>query len=117
MAGMLVPLSLALATAAATGAEDRRFLGFAVEVNGDGFFLNPTLKSATISSIVAPSRAASASIAPKDSICPLGDIKFRRRPMPHLDPVFLSLRAIMAPYAEKLDAGKNDESELCLYAR
>ena len=37
--------------------------------------------------------------------------------MPDFDEVFSKLRAIMAPYAPKLDAKKNDESELCLYTR
>jgi len=37
--------------------------------------------------------------------------------MPELGPVFLSLRAIMAPYAAALDVTKDDESELCLYTR
>ena len=67
-ASILVSISLAFATAAAIGNEDRGFLGFAVEVDGQGFFLNPTLKSATISSVAEPSPAASAGIAPKDKI-------------------------------------------------
>jgi hypothetical protein len=37
--------------------------------------------------------------------------------MPDLDAVFSKLRAIMAPYAAKLDAQKNDESELWLYTQ
>lgn len=37
--------------------------------------------------------------------------------MPDLDPVFTKLRAIMAPYAARLDVRKNDESEICLYTR
>lgn len=37
--------------------------------------------------------------------------------MPDLDAVFSKLRAIKPPYAAKLDAKKNDESELCLYTR
>jgi hypothetical protein len=44
---IFVSLALALATGAAIGEEDRGFLGFAVEVDAEGFFLNPTLKSAT----------------------------------------------------------------------
>jgi hypothetical protein len=37
--------------------------------------------------------------------------------VPDLDSVFSRLRAIMAPYAAKLDATKNDELELCLFTR
>jgi hypothetical protein len=37
--------------------------------------------------------------------------------VPDLDIVFSRLRAIMAPYAAKLAATKNDAAELCLFTR
>jgi len=67
-AGILVSLSLALAAVAAIADEDRGFLGFAVEVDGEGFFLNPALKTVTIASVAEASPAAGAGIAPKDRI-------------------------------------------------
>lgn len=37
--------------------------------------------------------------------------------MPDLNPVFMELRAIMAPYADKLDPKKDDQAELYLDTR
>ena len=48
--------------------EDSGALGFSIEVDGEGFFLNPTLRSVTIVAVASPSPAASAGIAPKDQI-------------------------------------------------
>jgi C-terminal processing protease CtpA/Prc len=42
--------------------------GFTVEVDGEGFFLNPTLKSLTVTAVAASSPAAKAGVAPKDQI-------------------------------------------------
>ena len=42
--------------------------GFAIDVDGDGFFLNPTLKSVTIKSVVAGRPASDAGIKPGDQI-------------------------------------------------
>ncbi len=42
--------------------------GFAIEVDGEGFFLNPTLKSVTIKSVVSGRPAAEAGIKPGDQI-------------------------------------------------
>ena len=67
-ASIFVSLSLALAVVPAIGEEERGFLGFSFEIDGEGFFLNPTLKSATIASVATASPAASAGIAPKDRI-------------------------------------------------
>ena len=52
----------------ASAAEERGTFGFAIEVEGEGFFLNPTLKSVTVVSVVAGSRAANAGVAPSDRI-------------------------------------------------
>jgi predicted metalloprotease with PDZ domain len=67
-AGIFVSLSLALGLAPVAAEEERGFLGFSVQVDGEGFFLNPTLRSATIASVSASSPAARAGIAPKDRI-------------------------------------------------
>ena len=42
--------------------------GFAIDVDGEGFFLNPTLKTVTIKSVVAGRPAATAGIKPGDQI-------------------------------------------------
>ena len=42
--------------------------GFAIEVDGDGFFLNPTLKSVTIKSVASGRPASDAGIKPGDQI-------------------------------------------------
>ncbi len=42
--------------------------GFAIEVDGEGSFLNPTLKSVTIKSVVSGRPAAQADIKPGDQI-------------------------------------------------
>ena len=66
--GIFISLTLALAVKPATGEEERGVLGFSIEIDGDGFFLNPTLKSVTVVSVAASSPAANAGIAPKDRI-------------------------------------------------
>jgi C-terminal processing protease CtpA/Prc len=43
-------------------------LGFAIDVDGEGFFLNPTLKTVTIKSVVPGRPAATAGIKPGDQI-------------------------------------------------
>ena len=68
IAKIFVWLILGFAVVSAAAEEERGFLGFSVEIDGEGFVLNPTLKSATIVSVAAPSPAASAGIAPKDRI-------------------------------------------------
>ena len=42
--------------------------GFAIDVDGEGFFLNPTLKTVTIKSVVPGRPAATAGIKPGDQI-------------------------------------------------
>ena len=61
----VVALLLMTATFAA---DERGALGFGIEVDGSGFFLNPTIESVTVTSIATPSPAASAGIAIKDRI-------------------------------------------------
>ena len=42
--------------------------GFAIDVDGEGFFLNPTLKSVTIKSVASGRPASTAGIKPGDQI-------------------------------------------------
>ena len=42
--------------------------GFAIDVDGEGFFLNPTLRTVTIKSVVPGRPAATAGIKPGDQI-------------------------------------------------
>jgi C-terminal processing protease CtpA/Prc len=42
--------------------------GFAIDVDGEGFFLNPTLKTVTIKSVVPGRPAATAGIKPGDQV-------------------------------------------------
>jgi C-terminal processing protease CtpA/Prc len=67
-ASIFTALALALVVLPGAAEEERGYLGFSIEVDGDGFFLNPTLKSATVVSVAAASPAASAGIAAKDQI-------------------------------------------------
>jgi C-terminal processing protease CtpA/Prc len=48
--------------------DDKGFFGLAVSVDGEGFFLNPTLHTITIQKVVPKSPAANAGIAPGDQI-------------------------------------------------
>ncbi len=54
--------------AATTYAADRGYFGFAIAVDGEGFFLNPTLKSVRIEKVEPKSPAANAGIAAGDLI-------------------------------------------------
>lgn len=54
--------------AMADGAAKPGSFGFAIEVDGDGFFLNPTLKTVTIKSVAPGRPAANAGIEPGDQI-------------------------------------------------
>jgi C-terminal processing protease CtpA/Prc len=50
-------------------AEDAKgFFGLTVAIDGEGFFLNPTLKSVTVQKVALNSPAANAGIAPGDQI-------------------------------------------------
>ena len=49
--------------------------GFAIDVDGEGFFLNPTLKSVTIKSVTAGRPASVAGIKPGDQIIEIEGIK------------------------------------------
>ena len=60
-------LVLGLFVPGASGAEHGWF-GMAVKVDGDGFFLNPTVKSATIQKVVPDSPAAQQHLAAGDQI-------------------------------------------------
>ena len=60
-----------LASSTAVQAQDEPkpgTLGFAIDVDGEGFFLNPTLKTVTIKSVVPGRPAAIAGIKPGDQI-------------------------------------------------
>ena len=60
-------LFVALATLAVAKAEQGYF-GLTVKVDGTGFFLNPTIKTATIKQVAAGSPAATAGIVAGDEI-------------------------------------------------
>ena len=66
-------LCLLLAAAAVAVADDSGYLGFAVKVEAEGFFLNPTLKSATVDSVSAGSPAARAGLVANDRILDVDD--------------------------------------------
>ena len=68
IANLCASLLLALVAIGAIGQEVRGFLGFAVEVDGEGPSLNPILRSVTIVSVAKPSPASSAGISPRDQI-------------------------------------------------
>ena len=63
----LAVLSLALTTSMAFAGE-RGYLGLAVAIDGDGFFLNPTLKTVKVEKVVPNSPAAKAGLVPGDLI-------------------------------------------------
>jgi C-terminal processing protease CtpA/Prc len=63
-----VLLTLLCLLAGAAWAADRGYFGFAIAVDGEGFFLNPTLKSVKIETVVPNSPAALAGIRPGDLI-------------------------------------------------
>jgi C-terminal processing protease CtpA/Prc len=60
---LAIPL-LMLATGAWSA--DKGYFGISVAVDGEGFFLNPTLKSIKIEKVVPNSPAAKAGVAPGD---------------------------------------------------
>ena len=62
-------LLLSMATAPLARADEARgSFGFVLAIDGEGFFLDPTLKSVTITSVVPSSPAARAGIAPQDRV-------------------------------------------------
>lgn len=63
---VLILLGLTLATAHAEEAEG--FFGLSVDIDGQGFILNPTLKTVTIKEVKPNSPAANAGIAVGDQI-------------------------------------------------
>lgn len=50
------------------GAAEKGWFGFELEIAGEGFFLNPTLRAVRVASIVPQSPAAAQSIAAGDEI-------------------------------------------------
>lgn len=67
-ARVLASICLVLAVFTAQADGERGSLGFSVNVDGEGFFLNPTLKSVTIVSVSKGSPAANAGIVAGDMI-------------------------------------------------
>ncbi len=59
---------LVLTLSPAQGEEARGYFGLGVSIDGEGFFLNPTLRSVTIQKVAPKSPAASAGIVPGDQI-------------------------------------------------
>ena len=67
MSAVCLMLFLAIASVAVANAEQGYF-GLTVNVDGTGFFLNPTIKTATIKQVAAGSPAATAGIVAGDEI-------------------------------------------------
>ena len=68
---LLTALAAVLASPIAVHAQDKPkpgTLGFAIDIDGDGSFFNPTLKTVTIKSVVPGRPAATAGIKPGDQI-------------------------------------------------
>jgi C-terminal processing protease CtpA/Prc len=63
-----VLILLGLIIAPAFAEEAKGFFGLTVAIDGEGFFLNPTLKSVTVQKVAAHSPAANAGIAAGDQI-------------------------------------------------
>jgi C-terminal processing protease CtpA/Prc len=68
ISGVLMACALTLMLGTATAAEERGTFGVKLNVAGEGFFLNPTLKSVTVESVAPSSPAAGAGIAAGDQI-------------------------------------------------
>jgi C-terminal processing protease CtpA/Prc len=65
---VIVLALLVLSFAPARGEDAKGFFGLAVAIDGEGFFLNPTLRSVTVQKVEPKSPAAGAGIAPGDQI-------------------------------------------------
>jgi C-terminal processing protease CtpA/Prc len=63
-----VLILLGLMVAPAFAEDAKGFFGLTVAIDGEGFFLNPTLKSVTVQKVALNSPAANAGIAPGDQI-------------------------------------------------
>ncbi|MFM2121127.1 MAG: hypothetical protein RL722_2595 [Pseudomonadota bacterium] len=61
-------LICALCWGRASAAAEAGYIGMGLDVNGDGFFLNPTLTAVKVSKVVAASPAAKAGISEGDHI-------------------------------------------------
>ncbi len=61
-------LILSIAMSTSVFAADRGYFGFSMKVDGEGFFLNPTLRSITIEKVVPKSPAALAGIEAGDEV-------------------------------------------------
>jgi C-terminal processing protease CtpA/Prc len=65
---IIVACLLTIARPAVALADETGYLGLAIEVDGEGFFLNPTLKSVKVTAVTPSSPAALAGIATGDLI-------------------------------------------------
>jgi C-terminal processing protease CtpA/Prc len=61
-------LSVFLLSGSAAGGPDKGWFGFSVTVDGDGFFLNPVLRSVTITSVTPGSPAAARGLTAGDQV-------------------------------------------------
>jgi regulator of sigma E protease len=87
--------ALALAaTALAAHAGERGYFGFAMSVDGEGFFLNPTIKSVKIDKVFPKSPAEGAGMAPGELIVEIEG-----------HPVSGTKADVLKPYMER-DAGQ-----------
>jgi C-terminal processing protease CtpA/Prc len=79
---------VALSYAGFASAGEKGYLGIALAVDGEGFFLNPTLKTVTIVKVIAKSPAAAAGIAVGDQIIEIEGQKVQGAKANDLKPYF-----------------------------
>ncbi len=72
---------------ASQAAEEKGFFGLAVNVDGEGFFLDPTLRSVTISKVTPASPAALNGLAAGDQIVELEGLLIAGRKGRELEPL------------------------------
>ncbi len=63
-----VVMLLGLTLSSVQAEDDKGFFGLGVSIDGEGFFLNPTLRTVTVQKVESKSPAANAGIAPGDQI-------------------------------------------------
>lgn len=87
---MLKKLSLfftAMVCVSAARAGEKGWFGFELEIAGEGFFLNPTVRSVRVASIVPQSPAAAQSIAAGDEIIQVENTEVPGRKASELKPL------------------------------
>lgn len=80
-------LLFALICASAASAGEKGWFGFELEIAGEGFFFNPTVRSVRVASIVPQSPAAAQSIAAGDEIIQVENTEVAGRKASDLKPL------------------------------